>query len=65
MIIKTNAARENPSVEYDVHVTIGTHSDVELGVQLSNYYHAKLTAGEAKRVAYALLLAAEGLDPKS
>ena len=57
MIIKTES-----SSEYDVTV-YKFAGKVHLGLKRGKEFYANLTAAEAKRVAYALLMAADGIDP--
>ena len=59
MIFKTEG-----NANYDVHVRVLGPNAVNLSLQLSNEYASTLTSETAKRVAYALLLAADGIDPK-
>ena len=57
MIVKA----ENSGSDYDVRIhCVG--DKVHLGLMMLNEYSRQLTREEAKRVAYALLLAADGID---
>ena len=53
---------ENSGYDYDVRIH-QTGDKVHLGLTMQNEFARQLTRQEAKRVAYALLLAADGIEP--
>lgn len=54
--------KKKPS-EYDVVVSRTGNTLVRIALQRGKEYSEHLTQEEAKRVAYALLLAADGIEP--
>ena len=56
----------NPGIRYGVVVdTNGSGARLGLVGSEEQVYEASLTRDEAKRVAYALLLAADGIEPRA